>query len=515
MCARPPAEKDPQAHEAADDKTLQLKIIEGYIDKPGESLEPAAARKGAEGEVPQETVPMPAAVWPPPVPLTEAPSRPPLIRKARVEEAPSDDATHSESRPVVLVQRPGVFTTELRRALPAWALPLLTSQPLSVWLGARVGLTLLAFLAGLMLPGLEPKGTANWYGSPGGPPLTGFVDRIGGVWTRWDGQWYLKIATEGYSPTDGSAAFFPLYPWLLRVFGWLAAERYIWAGILLSSVFFLGALMLLHRLVRLDFHPEDANRTILYIAAFPVAFFFWAIYSESLFLMLSVGALLAARTQRWAWAALCIALAVWTRAFGILLLLPLAWELWRAHHPPPPKTAQEMPPARPSRLSWLSLAVPIVSLLMLLFWASIQFGDPLASLSAQTGWNRQFAWPWETVINAVQRAAEMPFQFQPENQSWTYLASLLFALAMGVLSIRWLRGSYSLYLWAGILFPLFSATRINPLLSYPRFVLVLFPAFMVLALIGRNRYANQIITWVSLLLLALYTIRFANWYWVA
>ena len=90
-----------------------------------------------------------------------------------------------------------------------------------------------------------------------------------------------------------------------------------------------------------------------------------------------------------------------------------------------------------------------------------------------------------------------------------------FALVMGLLSVRWLRGSYSIYLWAGILFPLFSATRLNPLLSYPRFLIVLFPAFMALALVGRNRYAHQIITWASLLLLALYAIRFVNWYWVA
>ena len=53
-----------------------------------------------------------------------------------------------------------------------------------------------------MLPGIEPRGTANWYGSPGGPFLTGLVDRLGGVWTRWDGQWYLQIATAGYRPGD-------------------------------------------------------------------------------------------------------------------------------------------------------------------------------------------------------------------------------------------------------------------------------------------------------------------------
>ena len=93
--------------------------------------------------------------------------------------------------------------------------------------------------------------------------------------------------------------------------------------------------------------------------------------------------------------------------------------------------------------------------------------------------------------------------------------ALIGGLVMGVLSIRWLRGSYTVYLWAGLLMPLFSGTPRNPLLSYPRFAIVLFPAFMALALLGRNRYAHQIILWVSMLLLALYTVRFANWFWVA
>jgi|GEM_PF-127708 len=505
MSGETPKKKKAAAQQAADAATQQLPVVQGpaALDNWASSN----AGTSSDSEVPQETIPMQIREWATPAAPPEAPSKPPSLRKR-------DPHSGSYSRSAEVSPRPGVFTTELRRALP-WAVPLLTSQPLSVWLGARIGLTLLAFLAGVMLPGLPPKGTANWYDSPGGPVLNGFVDRIAGVWTRWDGQWYLKIATEDYRVDDGSAAFFPLYPWLVRVVGWLAAERYIWAGILISSLFFLASLVLLHRLVRLDFHHEDASRTIFYLAAFPMAFFFWAVYSESLFLFLAVGALLAARTQRWWWAAAAVSFAVWTRTTGLLLVLPLMWELWRAYRPPMPKDPHAMPPPRPHPLSAASLLLPLFSLLGLLAWASFQFGDPLASLKAQTFWNRRFSWPWETLVDAVREAVQMPFQFQPENQSWTYLAAFIFALVMGVLSIRWLRGSYSIYLWAGILFPLFSVTEHNPLLSFPRFLIVLFPAFIALALMGRNRYAHQIITWTSLLLLALYTIRFANWYWVA
>lgn len=457
-------------------------------------------------EVPQETRPMPAAVWPPPSPAPgEAPTRPPSLRRERATEPSQPDTS----------PRPGVFTQELRRALPPWALPLLTSQPLSVWLGARIGMTLLALLATMMVPAIAANGTANWYGTPGGPTLVPMVDAIGGVWTRWDGQWYLKIASEGYRLDDGSAAFFPLYPWTITIMGWLAGERFIWSGILLSSIFFLGALMLLHRLVRIDFHPEDAGRTVFYIAAFPMAFFFWAVYSESLFLFLSVGALLAMRTQRWWLAGVAIGLAIWTRSTGLLLLLPLAFEMWRAYHPPRPTQPNALPPMRPSRWTLPSLIVPAVALLGFLLWSWVVFRDPLAPLSAQAGWNRHFSWPWNTIVDAWNEAANAGIRFQPENQSWTYLGSFVLAVILGVLAMRWLRGSYSLYMWAGIIFPLFSATPHNPLLSYPRFLAVLVPAFIVLALMGRNRYANQIITWASLLLLALYTIRFVNWYWVA
>jgi len=366
-----------------------------------------------------------------------------------------------------------------------------------------------------MIPAIAAQGTANWYGSPGGPSLAPIVDSIGGVWTRWDGQWYLKIAAEGYNANDGTSAFFPLYPWTVAIFGWLAGERFIWMGIVLSSVFFLAALVLLHRLVRFDFHHEDAGRTVFYLAAFPMAFFFWAVYSESLFLFLSVAALLAMRAQKWWWAALAISFAVWTRTTGLLLILPFAWEMWLAYHPPFPKDPKAMPPPRPSRWTVYALALPLVALLGFVLWSWFVFHDPLAPISAQADWNRHFSWPWQTIAGAWNVATQAGLQFQPENQAWTYLGSFVLAVVVGALAIRWLRPSYSIYLWAGIIFPLFSATPHNPLLSYPRFLLVLFPAFIVLALMGRNRYAHQIITWTSLLLLALYTIRFVNWYWVA
>src|SRR5690242_7107566 len=147
-------------------------------------------------------------------------------------------------------------------------------EPLAVWLGLRVALSLLALLAGLYIPSRVPGGTAPY--QP--PPLPAVWDRLLGVWSRWDGQWYLQIASAGYHPGDGTTAFLPLYPWLVGALGTLLGGRYLWAGVLLSSAIFAGALVLLYRLVREQYAADLAPRTVLYLAIFPTAFFFWAIY---------------------------------------------------------------------------------------------------------------------------------------------------------------------------------------------------------------------------------------------
>src|SRR5215218_6758670 len=81
-------------------------------------------------------------------------------------------------------------------------------EPLAIWLGLRVGLSLLALLAGLYIPSRLPGGTAPYHP----PPLPALWARLLGVWSRWDGQRYLQIATAGYHSGDGTTAFLPLYP---------------------------------------------------------------------------------------------------------------------------------------------------------------------------------------------------------------------------------------------------------------------------------------------------------------
>src|SRR3954451_4049739 len=141
---------------------------------------------------------------------------------------------------------------------------------------------------------------------------------------RWDSVWYLAIANDGYPADDPRrAAFFPLYPLLVRAANTVVGAP-IGPGALVLLLWFAGALVLLHRLTELELGAPAARMTVWAIALFPGAVFFSSVYSEALYLALSVGCLYAARTGRWAWAATAGALGAATRSAGVPLVVPLA-----------------------------------------------------------------------------------------------------------------------------------------------------------------------------------------------
>jgi Gpi18-like mannosyltransferase len=158
--------------------------------------------------------------------------------------------------------------------------------------------------------------------------------RLVAPFARWDARWYLDIAHSGYIQfPPGRAAFFPLYPLLLAIGGAVFGSPLI-CGIVISFVCAFFAFAFLHRLTKIELGADAARHTVWILAFSPMAYYLSAIYSESLFLMLSVGAVLAARTGRWTWAATAGVLAAATRNAGILLILPLMLLWWQRRDPP-------------------------------------------------------------------------------------------------------------------------------------------------------------------------------------
>ncbi len=425
-------------------------------------------------------------------------------------------------------------------------------QAARVWLAVRLGLGVLGVMAALLIPISNlPHGTAGYDGAN----LYGWADRLLGVWTRWDGQWYLKIADLGYVG-DGSSAFYPLYPALVKGLGMvlfpLGPYRYIVAALLISAIAFYLALALLHAATRDAFDvvgqpgvinhaptaeaddypitqtsnlkpqtstieqitqtsnlkPQTsaiADNAVLYLAAFPTAFFCFAAYSEAVFLLLAVSSLYAARRANWWMAGVAAGLAILTRSFGLALFVPLLYEYWR-----------QARAGRGWRWDGLALALPPLALAGLAAYALLRFGDPAAFLSSQNLWFRRFSLPWESLWRGFTAVANQPLQYAPENMNLTNLAAAILFVLFAVLGWRVLPAIYCLYLDFGVLFALSSAASAEPLLSVSRFVLVLFPAFMLLGAAGaRSRTFHLVWLTFSLMLLALFFIRFANWFWVA
>jgi hypothetical protein len=137
-------------------------------------------------------------------------------------------------------------------------------------------------------------------------------------------------------------------------------------------------------------------------------------------------------------------------------------------------------------------------------------GDPLYFSHVQSHWNRHFAAPWTSIFNAFHKIATAT---SPQTQANQTLELVFTALMIFVLIAGWrkLKPSYIAYMALSILVPMSTSS----LMSMPRFALVLFPMFAILALWGKRPSVNNAIVAFSLPMLGLYTVLFADWYWVA
>jgi hypothetical protein len=166
---------------------------------------------------------------------------------------------------------------------------------------------------------------------PSNPALDG--------WARWDAAHYIAVARYGYGDTaspspDGGVGFFPLYPLLVRLFGTVTGQGDSNAGLaviglLLSITFFLGSCVLFARLAHETLGLEGARfATALFLFA-PFAFFYTAVYTESLFLLEVLAAIWFARREQWWKAAIVAGLASATRLVGLSVIAGVLWAAFR------------------------------------------------------------------------------------------------------------------------------------------------------------------------------------------
>jgi hypothetical protein len=291
------------------------------------------------------------------------------------------------------------------------------------------------------------------------------------------------------------------------------------AAYLVSLAAFIAALALLYRLTELELGRRLARPTLLLLAVFPAAVFFGAPYAESLFLLLAVGAFYSARTDRWAWAGACAGLASATRSAGLLLLLPLGLIWWSSR----PRHARDA--------AWLLLAP--LGIALYAAWLGLAEGDSLRFLDVQEAWSRHFAVPlagaWDGLVAAVDGVRQLasgsrtpvyfdvaagdPFRIAAINVM--LFATLVFAVVACVGAFRRLPRAYGVWVAASLVLPLTFPVTPQPLMSLPRFVAVLFPIFMWLAVVCEERRLTDLVVAGSAVGLGLFTAQYASWHWIS
>ena len=354
------------------------------------------------------------------------------------------------------------------------------------------------------------------------PSVTRDLGAVTDVWARWDSVWFLRIAEHGYEHLSSSAtAFFPLYPAAVGLLGRVLLGHYVLAGIVLSLAAGLATFLLLHDLAESKLGADGARRAVLYLALFPMALFLQAVYSESLYLLLSVAAFAAAERRRFLSAGLACGLALLTRPVAIALLPALA--LFASRSPRPW-----------SNLARLTVAPIVFAIYPLLLWA--QRGDPWTFLGAEGFWSRHLspAGPlggtydgiragWAGIQQLV--SGSHTHSYWPEVQgtdpmrvaaiNLECLAALVLFGLLTVVAWRRFGAPYGLFCALSLALPLSMPSDRWPLLSLPRLGLGIFPLFLALAAIGGRPRVHTAIVSISALFLGVAIVQWALWQWVA
>jgi Mannosyltransferase (PIG-V) len=375
-------------------------------------------------------------------------------------------------------------------------------------------------VAGSLLAGYLPAGGFYWL-TPDVP-----LGRLN-IWAHWDGAWYSQIAAEGYT-THASTAFFPLYPLLMRSFAELfggplsLGALSLW-GVLISLMALPFALYFIYEIALDGWGQRTARVSVLCLSFFPTTFFLNCAYTESLFLALSGASLWAMRVRKDMLLACALAgFAAATRNVGLFLVVPLALEWLRGG-------------AGREYVWWRAAACLALAPSGLLWYAVylwLRSGNLFLFYSAQSYWSRRPTDPLTFASGVFTEAYEgLRGLFRPQPLANTALEDimgrlngttdtydllfLVFAVALVVLGLRVLPFSLSAYAFLLVVPAMFFGKPETPLMGFPRYVLVAFPLFIVLAVLLKERRLLAFWLVLSTVLSLVFCAEFVSWRFVA
>ncbi len=362
-----------------------------------------------------------------------------------------------------------------------------------VW---RVALFILLFLAIKFIP-LQDNFIGGRHGNYLGNPL---------LWSgvNFDGEHYLTIAQKGYESL--TYFFFPVYPMLVSFFGNFFgrdSQSLAYIGIIISHISFLASLIGIWKLTLMEYNKKIARATILTILFFPTSFFFVSFYTESIFLMLVVWSFYFFRRKQYLLAAILGGVSSATRVIGSILAVSYFASLYK------------------SGKYRLMIYLPIVFLgiLLYMYYMKMKTGDPLEFLNTISLFGQQRS---SQLILLPQVFYRYIFKIFPSlNYSYfpnvfstllEFVSAILF-LVLSTFGFWKLKIDYAIYLFLGYIIPAFAGS----FSSMPRYVLVLFPGFILLSLfiVKWPRAIRLVYFLVSFIGLVIATMFFVRGIWIA
>lgn len=332
---------------------------------------------------------------------------------------------------------------------------------------------------------------------------------------NFDGVHYLKIAYEGYL-AQNSQAFFPVFPFLIKLLNvfprdvaldprYFIDPSFFYTGLILSNAFCLLFLVYFYKLLRLDFSRKSSFISLILLLGFPTAFYLGSIYSESLFLFLSVASIYLFRKEKYLFSGILAMLASATRVFGVFLFLIFAIEMitsWKETD---------------IHKNWLKIGVavsPILGILLYMFYLRVNYGDPLLFAHVQSAFGAQregssIVFLPQVIYRYFKIITTVDLKSLAFINSITELVFTLVPLSLFVFFYKRTRKSYLVYSLAVLLFPTLTGT----LSSMPRYILAAFPLFPLLSVLIKKNYIYLVVAMVVLQIVLLSM--FIRGYWVA
>ena len=320
-------------------------------------------------------------------------------------------------------------------------------------------------------------------------------------WQRWDALHYQAIAERGYKAYDSALFVPPLYPCLMGALAPALGGNTLLAGMVVSNLAFIGCLMLIYQIAEKETRdPQIARRAVIYLAWFPTAIFLLATYTESLYLLAAMFSLHLATQERWLGAGFWGGIAALTRLPGLLIVLPLAYLAWISYR----RTGNYFP--------WASVGLTMAgaAIFPMYVWLALRLPPwtPWFVHSARA--KGGIAFLGANVFATVRRIIT-------DNFLLTDVTDLILLSVFLVSTIFiWQRLSRVYFIYQATLLALLLMVMngMQPLQSAARYVLVLFPSFIVFGIWGQNPWLNRAILYTSIFGLFLLSGQFAIWGWI-